>query len=610
MNQHTHWETVGELDRIVWPKKEDIVILGLNAFYHDSSAALYKAGEIVAAAQEERFTRKKHDNSFPLESIEYCLDAAGSNLDEVDLVVFTENALERLEREISSLENYQPITNVLVEKTLQNWVGKTPKDIEDYLRSAGFAGEIAHINHHASHIYSAYFTSGYDESAVFSVDGIGEKMSTLWGYAEGKNVRFKRCITYPHSIGLLYSTITGFLGFRANSGEYKVMGLAPCSLTTRETNPYYEKMQKLVRQNKDGSYQLNLKYFAYEYDDKMFSNEMISLFEMEPRKEESELTKDHEHIASALQMVTEDLLLSIIDHVQKKTRSKNLCIAGGVGLNSVFNGKILRDTDFENVYIQPAAGDDGTVIGGVLYAALRCDPNFQIHKQKMTHAFLGPRYSDGYIKEYLDRRGVDYIRFTETEALLEETANLLYDNQVIGWFQGRMEWGPRALGARSILGNPCNPHAKELLNTKVKHREEFRPFAPVVCDDDALTYFHCDEPLPKALDFMLMVYPVREQWREKIPSVTHVDGSGRLQTIAREQNSRYYDLIKKFGARSGIPILINTSFNIRGEPIVCTPHDAYRCMMGTGIDYLVMGNYLIKRSDNPQHIWDAEAGID
>jgi len=610
MNQESYWETVGELDRIDWPKKENIVILGINTFYHDSSVALYKGGEIVAAAQEERFTRKKHDNSFPLESMEYCLQAANSDLDEVDLVVFTEDSLERLEREISSLENYQPITNTLVEATLRNWAGKTPKDIEDYLRNAGFAGEITHFHHHASHIYSAYFTSGFDESAVFAVDGVGEKMSTLWGYAEGRNVRFRSCITYPHSIGLLYSTITTFLGFRANSGEYKVMGLAPCSLTTRETNPYYEKMKKLVLQSKDGSYQLDLKYFAYEYDNTMFSNEMASLLGIEPRKAESELTKDHEHIASALQMVTEDTLLGILNHVQKKTRSKNLCIAGGVGLNSVFNGKILRDTDFENVYIQPAAGDDGTVIGGVLYAALQCDPNFDIHKQKMTHAFLGPQYSDQRIKEYLDRRGIHYTEFARSEDLLEKTANLLHDNQVIGWFQGRMEWGPRALGARSILANPCNPDAKELLNTKVKHREEFRPFAPVVCNDDALTYFDCDEPLPEALDFMLMVYPVRKEWQEKIPSVTHVDGSGRLQTIGREQNPLYYDLIKKFGKRSGIPILINTSFNIRGEPIVCTPHDAYRCVMGTGIDYLVMGNYLIKRSDNPQHIWDSEGGMD
>nr|VFJ54569.1 MAG: carbamoyltransferase [Candidatus Kentron sp. FW]VFJ54696.1 MAG: carbamoyltransferase [Candidatus Kentron sp. FW]VFJ72450.1 MAG: carbamoyltransferase [Candidatus Kentron sp. FW] len=610
MNRYSYWESVGELDRIVWPRKEDVVILGLNAFYHDSSAALYKGGRIVAAAQEERFTRKKHDNSFPLESMEYCLRAGDSHLDEVDLVVFTEDSLERLERELSSLETYQPLTNALVERTLRNWVGKTPKDIEDYLRNAGFAGEIAHFHHHASHVYSAYLTSGFEESAVFSVDGVGEKMSTLLGYAEGKNVRFNDCITYPHSIGLLYSSITTFLGFRANSGEYKVMGLAPCSLTTRETNPYYRKMQELIEQNKDGSYHLNLKYFAYEYDDRMFSNEVISLFDMEPREAESELTREHEHIASALQMVTEDTLLGILHHLQRKTGSKNLCIAGGVGLNSVFNGKILRDTDFENVYIQPAAGDDGTVIGGVLYAALNCDPNFEIHQQIMAHAYLGPEYSNRYIREYLDQLGIEYTEFSEPDELLEETADLLYDNQVIGWFQGKMEWGPRALGARSILANPCNPDAKELLNAKVKHREEFRPFAPVVCRDDALTYFDCDQSLPQALDFMLMVYPVRKEWREKIPSVTHMDGSGRLQTIARDQNPLYYDLIKKFGKRSGIPILVNTSFNIRGEPIVCTPHDAYRCMMGTGIDYLVMGNYLIKRADNSRHMWDSEGGTD
>ena len=598
----SYWTVAEELDRIDWPKKSSPNILSLNAFYHDSSAALYKNGHIVAAVQEERFTRKKHDNSFPFRSIDYCLKVSETSLDDIDVVVFTEKPLERLEREIYSLERFGIATDELVEKTLKNWRGKTPEDIEDILRELGYPGEIAYINHHVSHIASSYFTSGFTEAALISVDGVGEDITTLIGVGKGDKIDVEKCILFPHSIGLLYSTITAFLGFRANNGEYKVMGLAPCSLTTRETNPYYKKIKQLVIQQADGSYQLNMKYFAYEHDNKMFGKEMEALFGIAPREADTDIEDAHKHIAAALQMLTEDVVLRVLNHLHKVTQSKNVCLSGGVGLNSVLNGKILRNTPFERIYLHPASGDDGTVVGGALYAANKLDPEFDIQKQVANHVYMGPEFSHDEVELYLIENSIRYTRFHDKATLVKTTAQLIYENKVVGWFQGRMEWGPRALGARSILANPCNPDAKELLNLKVKHREAFRPFAPVVCEDDVLEYFDCDIPVPTTTDYMLMVYPVRKQWHDKIPAVTHVDGSGRLQSIKKSDNALYYELVKAFGKLSHIPILINTSFNIRGEPIVCSPHDAYVCMMGTEIDCLVIEDFLIKREDNPQDV--------
>ena len=604
--QESYWENVEELDTITWPEKRSPVILSLNAFYHDSSAALFKDGYVMAASQEERFTRKKHDNGFPFNAINYCLSMSGTSYDDIDLVVLSEQPLSRLEREISSLEKFGTLTDELVTTTMRNWKGKTPEDIEDILRECGYPGEIAYINHHLCHIASSYFPSGFHESALIAIDGVGEELSTLIGIGTGNEFKFESCISFPHSVGLLYSTITALLGFRANNGEYKVMGLAPWSLTTRKTNPYYEKMKQLVIQQEDGSYQLNMKYFAYEYDDKMFSKDLEALLEITPRKPDTEIEEKHKHIAGALQMLTEDLVLQILNHLYTVPHSKNVCLSGGVGLNSVLNGKILQNTPFERMYIHPASGDDGTVVGGALYAANKLNPGFNRDKRVRTHIYMGPEFSDNEVQSYLTERGITYKKFNGQRELIEKTAQLLYENKVVGWFQGRMEWGPRALGARSILANPSNPEAQALLNLKVKHREEFRPFAPVVCDDDASEYFDCDTPMPATTDYMLMVYPIKKQWHEKIPAVTHVDGSGRLQTIKKNHNPLYYELIKEFGRLSSIPILINTSFNIRGEPIVCTPHDAYMCMMGTEIDCLVMEDFLIFRQENPQDIWDAE----
>jgi carbamoyltransferase len=382
------------------------------------------------------------------------------------------------------------------------------------------------------------------------------------------------------------------------------MGLSPYGVSDKKKNPYYSKLKQVIDVKDDGSYHLDMSYFIYHYADKMPSKKMCELLDGPVRKGESEVDQRHKDIAAALQMITEEIITKILNHVHKITKCENIVLSGGVALNSVYNGKILKKTPFKNIWIQPNASDGGTSIGVVSYiyhTILGNERNY-----KLEHAYLGPEFSKQEIKQFLDENKINYSEFKDEKEIVKTAAKLVHDDKVIGWFQGRMEWGPRALGSRSILSNASNPKMQDILNLKVKHREKFRPFAPVVCSDDALTYFECDEPIPEPTDFMLMVYPVKKEWHSKIPAVTHVDGSGRLQTIRRHQNSLYYDLIKEVGKLSGIPILINTSFNIRGEPIVCTPYDAYKCMMGTGIDYVVMDKFIIKRSDNFQHMWESE----
>jgi carbamoyltransferase len=382
------------------------------------------------------------------------------------------------------------------------------------------------------------------------------------------------------------------------------MGLAPYGNMDRKTNPYYNRLMRVMDLRKDGSFALNMNFFVYHHADRMPSKKLCSLLGGAVRKSGEEITQRHKDVAAALQMVYEEAFFRILNHVQKETGQENLILAGGCGLNSVANGKIMQETKFKRFWAQPDPGDGGTSIGVAYYvynSILENKRNFVL-----KDAYLGPGFSSENIREFLRKNRIKYVEFKKEKDLIKNIAYLIYEDNVVGWFQGRMEWGPRALGSRSILSNACNPKMQEILNLKVKHREKFRPFAPVVCEDDADKYFECDKPIPIPTDFMLMVYPIKKQWHSQIPSVTHVDGSGRLQTIRRFQNPLYYDLIKEFGRLSGIPILINTSFNIRGEPIVCTPYDAYKCMMGTGIDYLVLGKFLIKRADNPQDMWDSE----
>ncbi len=580
-------------------------VLGISCFYHDSSAALMKDGVIVAAAQEERFTRKKHDSAFPIRAIEWCLASQGIGIDRVDAIGFYEKPMIKFERMLSTHLEMFPRSAKTFVHTLPAWLIEKLRVPTIIKKKLHYRGEILFIEHHLAHAASSFLVSPFECAAIVTVDGVGEWTTTTYGVGEGNEIHLRKEIRFPHSLGLLYSAITAYLGFSVNNSEYKVMGLAPYGAMDRMRNPYYTALRRVIDVKPDGSYHLDMSYFIYHYADRMPSERICALLGGPVRAPEESVTARHQDIAAAVQLILEDVMTSILRHAHEETGCDAVVLAGGVALNSVYNGKILRDTPFKKIWIQPDAGDGGTSLGAAAYVyhTVFGHPRTTV----FDHAYLGPGYSDAEIRRYLDQQHIVYHTFDSEEELVRETAYLVYTNQVVGWFQGRMEWGPRALGARSILSNPCNPAMQEILNLKVKHREKFRPFAPAVCEDDALVYFDCDTPIPTPTDFMLMVYPVRPEWQAKIPAVTHVDGSGRLQTVRRFQHPLYYDLIKAFGQLSGVPILINTSFNIRGEPIVCTPADAYRCMMGTGIDCLVIGGFLIRRQENPRDMWDSES---
>jgi carbamoyltransferase len=579
-------------------------ILGVSCYYHDASAALLKDGVIVAAAEEERFTRKKHDTSFPIHAIEYCLKSQNITINDLDYIGFYEKPLLKFERLLSQHLEKFPFSFKTFLSSMPSWINEKLRFMRTIHKKLKYKGDVLFIEHHLAHSASSFLVSPFKKAAILTVDGVGEWTTTAHGVGDGNDIHLIKEIKFPHSLGLLYSTITAYLGFSVNNSEYKVMGLSPYGNMNRETNPYYKKLREVIDIKEDGSYKMDMSYFIYHYKGRMPSKKLCKLLGGPVKKQEHELTQRHKDIAAALQMIYEEVLFKILNHVHKETKCENIVIAGGCGLNSVANGKILRNTPFKNIWIQPNASDGGTSIGVASYIyhnILGYERNYEL-----TSAYLGPEFSTKEIKDFLDKNEIKYSKFKDKNELIKTTAKLINEDNVIGWFQGRMEWGPRALGSRSILSNPINPNMQEILNLKVKHREKFRPFAPVVCEDDAGEYFECDKPVPLPTDFMLMVYPIKEKHHKLIPSVTHVDGSGRLQTIRREQNQLYYDIIKEFGKLSGVPILINTSFNIRGEPIVCTPYHAYKCMMGTGIDYLVMDRFLIKRGDNKNHMWDSE----
>lgn len=579
-------------------------VLGIGCYYHDSSAALIRDGQVVAAAAEERFTRKKHDTSFPKNAIQYCLQSQGITMEEVSHVGYYEKPLAKFERVLHQHLSGFPHTLKTFADSMPSWMTQKLR-VHGKLKKEFGEKEILFIDHHLSHAASCFHQSPFEEAAIFTVDGVGEWSTTTYGVGKGTGINLLGETRFPHSLGLLYSTITAYLGFSVNNSEYKVMGLSPYGLMDREKNQYYRSLMSLVDVKDDGSFRLNMDYFSYHVKDRMPHQRLCRLLAGPVRERDSQVTQRHKDIAAALQMTYEDITTKMLIHVHEETGMDELAMAGGCALNSVYNGKILSLTPFKRVWIQPAAGDGGSSLGAAafVYHSLLKKPR----TQSLPHAYLGPGYTDGQIKRFLDKHGINYSSYKDEQELVEDTAQMVYDNQVVGWFQGRMEWGPRALGARSILANPCNPDARELLNSKVKHRETFRPFAPVVCMEDASKYFECDEPVPEPTDYMLMVYPVRRKYREEIPSVTHVDGSGRLQSIRKTQNPLYHSVIREFGSLSGTPILINTSFNIRGEPIVCTAYDAYKCMMGTGIDATVMGGFKVLREENPQDMWDSES---
>jgi carbamoyltransferase len=579
-------------------------IIGIGCYYHDSSACLLKDGVLLAAAEEERFTRIKHDTSFPINSINYLLESQNITMKDVDYVAFYEKPFLKFERVISQHLEMFPRSIKTFVSSMPSWITEKLRVVRTLRKKLGFKGDVFFVNHHMAHAASSFLISPFKKAAVVTVDGVGEWSTATYGIAESESINLLKEIRFPHSLGLLYSTITAYLGFSVNNSEFKVMGLSAFGDMNKKTNLYYQKLSKVIDVREDGSLLLDMLYFAYHYKDRMPSQKLCELLDGPITKKGSEMTKRHKDIAAALQMIDEEVMTKILNHTYKETKCENLVIAGGQGLNSVFNGKILRSTPFKRVWIQPASGDGGCSIGAAFYAY-----NVILgHKRKfvMNHSFWGPGFSAEFVKDFLKKNRIKHTKFKNDKELLRKVARLIHDNNVVGWFQGRMEWGPRALGSRSILSNPCNPKMQDILNLKVKHREKFRPFAPVVCEDDAAKYFDCDVPIPEPTDFMLMVYPIRKDSQSKIPAVTHVDGSGRLQTIRRLQNPLYYDLIKEFGRMSGIPILINTSFNIRGEPIVCTPYDGYKCMMGTGIDCLVIDKFLVRRQDNPQDIWNSE----
>jgi carbamoyltransferase len=560
-------------------------ILGISAFYHDSAACLIQDGKIVAAASEERFTRKKHDFDFPKQAALYCLKEGGITAADLDYVGFYDKPLLKFERILytylatfpKSLPSFLKAMPLWLQQKL--WIpGTIRKELGDY------RGPILFAEHHESHAASAFLVSPFAEAALLTVDGVGEWATATLGVGRGNRMEIKREIRFPHSLGLLYSAFTYYLGFKVNSAEYKVMGLAPYGQPK-----YMPQMEKLIDIKDDGSFKMNMKYFAYDYGLTMTNGKFSELFGGPARAPESKLTQREMDIAATVQHTTEIVMLRMADWLHRETGLSNLCMAGGVALNCVANGRILRETPFKNIFVQPAAGDAGGAVGvaALIWHTILGNPR----REPWRHAALGPGYTTQQVRSYLDGMGVRYHELDQ-EALLDRTAELIEAQNVVGWFQGRMEFGPRALGNRSILADARNPANKDVVNLKIKFRESFRPFAPSVLEEKVSEWFELECPSP----YMLLVAPVRPD-RRTIPSVTHVDGSARIQTVNRDDNPLYYDLIRRFEARTGCPVIINTSFNVRGEPIVCTPHDAYLCFMRTNMDFLVMDRFVLDKTE-------------
>ncbi len=565
-----------------------IYILGISCYYHDSAAVLLKNGAIMFAAQEERYTRRKHDDAFPAQAIAHALDFAGITANDLAAAVFYEKPfLKFFERILETQLKTWPRGFLLFLRAMQEWMTKklwTPQNIRRALKCDV---PVLFTSHHESHAASAFFYSGFAEAAVVTVDGVGEWATTTICHGKGKDLHMLQEIIFPHSLGLLYSAITYYLGFKVNSAEYKVMGLAPYGNPT-----YVDKIRKLIEQRPDGSYALNMEYFTFEYGLTMTGKRVERLFGEVRRRPESPITQFHKDIACSLQRVTEEVLMGIVRHAKDLTGSKRLCLAGGVALNCVANGVVLRSGLFDEVFVQPAAGDARGALGAAIAVWHR---KFNGERQpKLTHVFLGDSYADDSIERLLQSQGLPYERLSE-ETIIERTAALLDGENVVGWFQGRMEYGPRSLGSRSILADARRAENWQKVNRKIKFRESFRPFAPTVLEERVQDYFLFDAESP----YMLFTADVRPDRRKEIPAVTHVDGSARLQTIRREQHPKYYALLKAFERRTGCGVIINTSFNIRGEPIVESPADAVRCFLNTDMDYLVLGTCLLKKQGMP-----------
>lgn len=590
-------------------------ILGISAFYHDSAAALVRDGDILTAAQEERFTRIKHDHSFPVHAVQYCLKEAGIAPEALDVVVFYEKPLVKFERLLETYLAFAPQGLTSFMKAMPLWLHQKlfiPREIDKGLENR-YEGPIYFVRHHDAHAGSAFFPSPFEEAAIITMDGVGEWTTTNWGVGRGNCIELKQEIQFPHSLGLLYSAFTYYTGFQVNSGEYKVMGLAPYG-EPKYTNLIFEKLMDL---KEDGSFWMDMSYFNYCQGLTMTNGKFHDLFGGPPRNPESKVTQKDMDLAASVQKATEEVMLRMAQHVHAKTGLEALCLAGGVSLNCVGNGRILREGPFKRLWIQPAAGDAGGALGAALYVWHQGQGNARTvgRMDRQKGSLLGPRYSRDEIRAYLDSAGARYSRFPTEEALFDRVAELLDQGKVVGHFAGRMEFGPRALGSRSILGDARNSKMQSIMNLKVKFRESFRPFAPSCLEERTGDYFELAAESP----YMLLVAPVKESRRKAmtdaekrrfgieklnvprsdIPAITHVDYSARVQTVDPERNPRYYKLIKAFEKRTGCGVIVNTSYNIRGEPIVCRPEEAYRCFMYTDMDVLVLEDCLCLKEDQP-----------
>ena len=590
-------------------------VLGISAYYHDAAAALVVDGEIVAAAQEERFTRKKHDQRFPAAAVRYCLDEGRLAPEDLDYVVFYEKPALKFDRIVDTFSAVAPRGLSTYLTALQPWMSAR-LNLRRELRQAlaGYRGPLAFTEHHEAHAASAFFPSPFEDAAILTLDGVGEWATTTLGHGHGNRIRLTHEIRFPHSLGLLYSAFTYYTGFRVNSGEYKVMGLAPYG------EPRFADLIRshLIDVRDDGSFWMDQSYFNYCAGMTMTSAKFHQLFGGPPRDPESPLTQRDMDLAASVQAVCEDAMVKCARHLHSLTRSRNLVMAGGVALNCVGNGRILRDGPFERIWIQPAAGDAGGALGAalMLWHHVLAHPRTPSPSDSLKGSLLGPEFSNRDVRAALDAKGATYHAFDDEAALLDRVVDLLADEKVIGWVQGRMEFGPRALGGRSILGDPRSTKMQQVMNLKIKFREGFRPFAPSVLRERSGEYF--DFPRDHDSPYMLLVAPVADSkrvagsaermsglsgierlnvLRSVVPSITHVDYSARVQTVSPDVNGRYYRLIRKFEQRTGCPILVNTSFNIRGEPIVCTPEDAYRCFLGTNMDALVIEDTLLLKPE-------------
>ena len=564
--------------------------LGISCYYHDSAAALLKDGRVIAAVEEERFSRKKFDDGYPKMAIDWCLNECAISPEQIDSVAFYDKPILKFER---LLDNYIAVAPRGLHSfldTIPKWLHKRlwiKNEIKNHLK--GFNGDIIFPQHHMSHAAYAFYTSQFDESAILTVDGVGEWSTTSFGIAKNNKIQLTNDIRWPHSLGLFYSAFTYFLGFKVNEGEYKLMGLSSYGKPK-----YYDLIKEnLIDVKNDGSIHLNMKYFAFTYDKVMTNENFAQLFGIPPRKEDQKTEQIHYDIGASAQKVLEDVMLKMVNHIYLKTKMKNLCISGGVALNGVANYQILKNGPFDNVHIPPSPGDGGSAVGCAQYLYFVHNNKKRIiennhSKLIQENVYVGPSYSNEKIIKFLDSNNIKYEKF-EKQSLLKKTAQLISTGNIVGWYQGKMEWGPRALGNRSILADPRNASMKDILNEKIKHRESFRPFAPSILEEHASDFFDIDIPSP----YMLMVTKIKKP--EIIPAVTHVDGTGRLQTVSKDANPLYYDLINEFCKITGVPVLINTSMNVMGEPIVNTPEQAYQMIVKTDMDCLVLGNNLVLR---------------